>query len=135
MKQTCGSEADRFDLGNCGVRWAYVLAIIGLMDGIVLAILGFVLGSRHIKLSDEFASRKLQSVSGLSGYPPRGFYPTDSGPTPSVTMSYASTKRSMNLQPIVLIPPDGTDAYSDFSRSKQSLYRAEYATPAQNFQL
>lgn len=143
VKLTCGPQADRFYLGSCTVRWAYVLAIIGLLDGAVLAVLGFVLGSRHLKLSDEFSSgstRKIHSISGLNGYPPRGgyFYGTDSGPTPSVSYSYASTKRSTmggglggGLQPIVLLPPDTESEY----RSKASLYRAEYATPKQNIQL
>lgn len=141
VRLTCGPQADRFYLGSCTIRWAYVLAIIGLLDGTVLAVLGFVLGSRHVKLSDEFSSgstRKIHSISGLNGYPPpRGgyFYGTDSGPTPSVTYSYASTKRSTmgggGMQPIVLIPPDAESEY----RSKASLYRAEYATPKQNIQL
>ncbi|CAL8125228.1 unnamed protein product [Orchesella dallaii] len=137
VRLTCGPTADRFYLGTCTIRWAYVLAIIGLLDGSVLAVLGFVLGSRHLKLSDEFSSgstRKIHSISGMNGYPARGgyFYGTDSGPTPSVTYSYASTKRSMGgLQPIVLLPPDTESEY----RSKASLYRAEYATPKQNIQL
>ncbi len=143
VKLTCGPTADRFYFGNCTVRWAYVLAIIGLLDGIVLAILGFVLGSRHVKLADEFGAgggsmRKIHSIStGLPGYPPRGMYygaDSHSGPTPSVTYSYASTKRSLNLQPVVLLPPQDSDS-SDHYRSKASLYRAEYATPRQNFQL
>jgi hypothetical protein len=141
VKLACGPTADRFHFGNCTLRWAYVLAIIGLLDGIVLAILGFVLGSRHVKLADEFSAggmRKIHSIStGLPGYPPRGgmYYGTDShsGPSPSVTYSYASTKRSLNLQPVVLLPPDSDG--SDHYRSKASLYRAEYATPRQNFQL
>lgn len=143
VKLTCGPQADRWFLGSCTIRWAYVLAIIGVLDGAVLAVLGFVLGSRHLKLSDEFSSgttRKIHSISGMNGYPPppRGgyFYGTDSGPTPSVTYSYASTKRSTMggmgaLQPIVLVPQDTESEY----RSKASLYRAEYATPKQNIQL
>lgn len=137
VRLTCGPTADRFYLGSCTIRWAYVLAIIGLLDGAVLAVLGFVLGSRHLKLSDEFSSgstRKIHSISGLNGYHTRGgyFYGTDSGPTPSVTYSYASTKRSTmgGLQPIVLLPPEESEY-----RSKASLYRAEYATPKQNIQL
>jgi hypothetical protein len=135
VRLTCGNEADRFQLGACDLRWAYILAIIGALDGIVLGILGFVLGSRHVKLSDEMGrgeSRK--HYGGSSSYHPSGYFPTDTGPTPSVITSYASTKRSMNLHPIVLLPPE-MEGYSDFSRSKASLYRAEYATPSQQFQL
>lgn len=29
FRKICGPEANRFDLGLCGIRWAYALAIIG----------------------------------------------------------------------------------------------------------
>jgi len=29
FRKICGPEANRFDVGLCGIRWAYALAIIG----------------------------------------------------------------------------------------------------------
>lgn len=29
FRKICGPESNRFDLGLCGIRWAYPLAIIG----------------------------------------------------------------------------------------------------------
>ena len=66
VRETCGASADRFNLGMCSIRWAFVLAIIALLDGLVLAILAFVLGSRHIKLSGKLSY--LNSLTLLHNY-------------------------------------------------------------------
>lgn len=29
FRKICGPDANRFDVGLCGIRWAYALAIIG----------------------------------------------------------------------------------------------------------
>ena len=50
IKEVCGSEADDYHPGQCGIRWAYILAMIGVVDCTVLAILAFVLGTRYVKL-------------------------------------------------------------------------------------
>ncbi len=50
IKEVCGSEADDYNPGQCGVRWAYILAMIGVVDCFVLSILAFVLGTRYVKL-------------------------------------------------------------------------------------
>jgi hypothetical protein len=136
VKSICGVSAGRFTLGSgsgsCTIRWAYVLAIIAALDGIVLAVLGFVLGSKHVKLIEDMNSN--MKKRSIQPYQQRFYYSTESDPTPSVTMSYASTKRSLNLQPVVLIPPDH-DGYSEFSQHKGALYRANYSMPSQQFQL
>uniref|UniRef100_A0A1I8F4D2 Ion_trans domain-containing protein n=1 Tax=Macrostomum lignano TaxID=282301 RepID=A0A1I8F4D2_9PLAT len=41
---------DKFNPGSCGIRWAFILAILSIFDSLVLAILAFVLGSRFAKL-------------------------------------------------------------------------------------
>lgn len=136
VKQTCGPDADRFSLGSCGIRWVLVLGFLGLLDACVLAVLAFVLGSRHVKLT---AVDKKSKGRTSSSYLPSGYYPTETttGPPTSMTMShhdYHHGKRPLNLQPIILMPPE-MDGYSDFSRTKASLYKSEYATPSQHFQL
>lgn len=30
FRKICGPESNRFELGLCGIRWAYPLAIIGM---------------------------------------------------------------------------------------------------------
>ena len=49
VQRICGNDADVFQIGECGIRWAYILAIIGIFDVFVLAILAFVLASRQAK--------------------------------------------------------------------------------------
>lgn len=50
VKEVCGNEADNYGTGQCGIRWALILAIIGIIDCMVLSILAFVLGTRYVKL-------------------------------------------------------------------------------------
>lgn len=35
FRKICGPESNRFEVGLCGLRWAYPLAIIGIMTGSV----------------------------------------------------------------------------------------------------
>ena len=54
VKRMCGEETDKYTLGACSVRWAYILAIMGIMDALILSFLAFVLGNRQDGLmSDE----------------------------------------------------------------------------------
>lgn len=53
FRKICGPEANRFELGLCGIRWAYPLAIIGCIDGVVLATLAFILATRHVRLQPD----------------------------------------------------------------------------------
>lgn len=53
VKRMCGQRTDKYTLGNCTVRWAYILAIISIMDALVLSFLAFVLGNRQDKLLPE----------------------------------------------------------------------------------
>lgn len=51
----CGQRTDKYTLGNCTVRWAYILAIISILDALLLAFLSFTLGNRQDKLlPDDF---------------------------------------------------------------------------------
>ncbi|XP_064155448.1 LHFPL tetraspan subfamily member 4 protein-like isoform X1 [Anguilla rostrata] len=47
VRDMCGEETGKYTLGNCSVRWAYILAIIGILDALILSFLAFVLGNRQ----------------------------------------------------------------------------------------
>lgn len=53
VRRVCGQDADAFSLGDCKVRWAYALAIIGVFDALFLAILAFVLATRQPRKPNE----------------------------------------------------------------------------------
>ena len=57
VQRICGLSSGQFNAGSCNVRWAYILAIIGIVDVIVLAILAFVLAGRTAH-RPYFAGRK-----------------------------------------------------------------------------
>lgn len=46
----CGQRTDKYTLGNCTVRWSYILAIICILDAVLLALLSFTLGNRQDNL-------------------------------------------------------------------------------------
>jgi LHFPL tetraspan subfamily member protein len=47
VRRICGDGVGRHHIGLCEMRWAYILAIIGIFDIFILAILAFVLAFRH----------------------------------------------------------------------------------------
>ena len=49
----CGEQTDKYSLGACSVRWAYILAIMGILDALILSFLAFVLGNRQDGLMSE----------------------------------------------------------------------------------
>ncbi|KAG9345846.1 hypothetical protein JZ751_009002 [Albula glossodonta] len=53
VKRMCGEQTDKYTLGACSVRWAYILAIMGILDALILSFLAFVLGNRQDGLMAE----------------------------------------------------------------------------------
>ncbi|XP_037622426.1 LHFPL tetraspan subfamily member 4 protein isoform X2 [Sebastes umbrosus] len=53
VRDMCGEDTGRYALGNCSVRWAYILAIIGILDALILSFLAFVLGNRQSDVLQE----------------------------------------------------------------------------------
>ncbi|CAK1589866.1 unnamed protein product [Parnassius mnemosyne] len=105
VQETCGPTADQYNIGRCHVRWAYLLAVIGCLDGIVLAVLAFILATRHVKLQPDTA------------YPPPSLYKGEVN-NAYVTdgQSVAGSRKSLALQPVLLVrPPPDLDAYSHYS--------------------
>ena len=47
------NKTGKYSLGDCSVRWAYILAIIGILNALILSFLAFVLGNRQTDLLQE----------------------------------------------------------------------------------
>ncbi|KAJ8873283.1 hypothetical protein PR048_026917 [Dryococelus australis] len=137
VKRTCGTAAGRYELGECGLRWAYLLAVIGCLDAIILSALAFILATRHVRLQAEPpypANGSLYKGEVNNGYV-------------GDAQSVAGSRKSLNLHPVLLMPqpphptlqPGDADRFSEFSnrtgRSKNSGFRPDYASSVQNFQL
>ncbi|BES90166.1 Lipoma HMGIC fusion partner-like protein [Nesidiocoris tenuis] len=130
VTRTCGQAASRFILGDCSIRWSYLLAVIGCLDAFILATLAFILATRHVKLQPEPTYTTNGSL--YKGEVNGGFMGDGH--------SMAGSRKSLNLHPVLLMPqPGDMDRYSEFSnrtgRSKASIYRPDYASSMQNFQL
>ena len=65
VKEVCGPEAGSYNVGQCSIRWAYILAMIGVVDCFVLSTLAFVLGVRQTKLlPDQYMHQAMASQHG-----------------------------------------------------------------------
>lgn len=99
VQRMCGTEADRYHIGLCGIRWAYILAIIGIFDAFILAILAFVLATRQAKWMPEYAGQNgVLTKSEMNGY-----------------MIETESKPSMVIQPVLTMGDAGGDHYSEYS--------------------
>lgn len=58
VRRICGQNADKYRLDRCGIRWAYILAIVLIFDAIILAVLAFVLASKQAKLLPDIYKHK-----------------------------------------------------------------------------
>merc|ERR1711936_555975 len=104
VRRICGGTADEYDLGECGIRWGYILAIIGIFDAFILALLAFFLASKRAKI-EIYSTAGTVTKSELNGY--------------SETVS----KKSIPIQPqVVAVPAEGDhDRYSEYSRHSERL--------------
>uniref|UniRef100_A0A4W5NZ70 Uncharacterized protein n=1 Tax=Hucho hucho TaxID=62062 RepID=A0A4W5NZ70_9TELE len=71
VKRMCGQRTDKYTLGNCTVRWAYILAIISIMDShplLASVLLGEQTGptTRERESKDE-VYYNLNSISDVDG--------------------------------------------------------------------
>lgn len=76
IRDMCGEKTGKYSLGDCSVRWAYILAIIGILNALILSFLAFVLGNRQNDLLHE--ELKTESKGGrhaAGGGPGRGTTP------------------------------------------------------------
>ena len=106
VQRLCGDTAGQYKLGYCGFRWAYIIAILGIFDAGLLAILAFVLASKR----EEYPTEKDHLVSGTVNKSELEGYNID-------TMS----KRSIPIQPVVTVPGDDRhERMSEYSQSQFS---------------
>lgn len=68
VKRMCGEKTDKYTLGACSVRWAYILAIIGILDALILSFLAFVLGNRQDSLLAEELKLENKGRTALENY-------------------------------------------------------------------
>jgi len=70
VQRICPGSGE-YELGDCGIRWAYILAILGIFDALILAVLAFFLASKRAKI-------EIYSTAGTvtKSPPPQDFYYT-----------------------------------------------------------
>ncbi|KAM8799643.1 LHFPL tetraspan subfamily member 4 protein [Eudromia elegans] len=86
IRDMCGEKTGKYSLGDCSVRWAYILAIIGILNALILSFLAFVLGNRQNDLLHEELKAESKDFVGTAGKvtrappcPPAG----SAGPAPA----------------------------------------------------
>lgn len=154
FRKICGPDANRFDVGLCGIRWAYALAIIGetfarfaitlvitdggffilaCVDGCILATLAFILATRHIRLQPEPGyQRNVGAVNNA--------YITDVH-----SLAGSGSRKSLNLKPVLLVTPPhhiqhahsqvADDSISQFSSRNGTNHRFHNPMHHHQFQL
>lgn len=124
VQGVCGDQATDYSLGTCGFRWAYLLAIIALVDSVLLGSLALTLASRQLGVTEN------TYASIYKGEINPGFL----GDNQSLG---GGRKAGAPLHPVMLLPQvQGEDRYGDFSpraRESQSPFRGRQREA--NFQL
>ncbi|KAB1263977.1 LHFPL tetraspan subfamily member 4 protein [Camelus dromedarius] len=67
IRDMCGAKTGKYSLGDCSVRWAYILAIIGILNALILSFLAFVLGNRQTDLLQEELKQENKGECALPG--------------------------------------------------------------------
>lgn len=131
VRGVCGNHADDYKLGNCGIRWAFALAIIALFDVVILGCLAFTLAYKKMKMMEEPAYMNPSSM--YHGEINPGFIGDN--------LSIAGSRKSGGLQPVMLMPhgpggPMPDERYSEFSMPS-GRSKSPFRTPQvqHNFQL
>lgn len=69
IRDMCGEKTGKYSLGDCSVRWAYILAIIGILNALILSFLAFVLGNRQNDLLHEELKTESKGERRAAGGP------------------------------------------------------------------
>lgn len=69
VRRMCGEQTDKYSLGACSMRWAYILAIMGILDALILSFLAFVLGNRQDGLMTEELLAESKGEGNLTIHP------------------------------------------------------------------
>jgi len=132
VKRICGDNARGYHLGDCDMRWAYILAIIGVFDIMILAILAFVLAFRQ---ADKWT--KYEAIDSKSN--PGAGYVVDvasSHAGSTIVPHQSSIVRGPNVhsqygppQPLYVVD-DGHRAPSEMSTGRSRRARTPYGSEA-----
>ncbi|KAM8937824.1 LHFPL tetraspan subfamily member 5 protein [Lycaon pictus] len=101
VRRMCGEQTGKYTLGQCTIRWAFMLAILSIGDALILSFLAFVLGYRQDKLlPDDYKA----DGKGNSHPPRRWGFLSAIGPWPRVgdtktnqTCPYSRGQRSVGV--------------------------------------
>lgn len=131
FRKICGPESNRFELGLCGIRWAYPLAIIACIDGIILATLAFILATRHVRLQPD--PTYVQAASLYKGEINNAYLQ-------DAMSNGGGSRKSLNLQPVLLVAPPhhmtaSDDTLSQFSSRTATRFRPDFHNSMHHFQL
>jgi len=99
VRGICGSDSEDYKLGNCGIRWAFVLAAVAILDTWILGCLAFTLSHRHAKpiYPHHNESQYISPGSIYKGEINGGFI--------GDAQSLAGSRKSLNMiQPVVMMP-------------------------------
>merc|ERR1719510_1535083 len=140
VRGICGHEANDFKLGLCGIRWAFVMAFICVIDAFILCILAVVLSKRKVEPLPPQASNNVYKGEVNGGFV-------------SDSHSLAGSRKSLAMPSVMMVPhfqmppaapqapptPGGTlpppEQYSDGQSGVPPPYGSYPPPHMQNFQL
>ncbi|KAH9509056.1 LHFPL tetraspan sub member 3 protein [Bulinus truncatus] len=62
VKKVCGAQSGRYNIGECGMRWGYALAIVLIFDAFILCILAWVLATKQANLLPEVYKKEKEPI-------------------------------------------------------------------------
>ncbi|XP_048740882.2 LHFPL tetraspan subfamily member 3 protein-like isoform X1 [Ostrea edulis] len=68
VQRTCGKDAGKYRVGQCQVRWAFILSIVLVFDALILATLAFILAAKQANLLQKSEYRKRKSTYTNGGF-------------------------------------------------------------------
>lgn len=115
VRGICGASSNDYVLGNCGIRWAFVLAVVAVLDAWILGCLAFTLSHRHAKPISSYGGPMHISESPYMN--PGSIYKGGeiNGGFIGDSQSLAGSRKSLNMlhgQPVVMMPhPSATGGH------------------------
>jgi len=92
VRGICGKESNDFFLGLCGIRWAFVMAFICVIDAFILSILAVVLSKRKVEpLPPHASSNNIYKGEVNGGYI-------------SDSHSLAGSRKSLTMPSVMMVP-------------------------------
>lgn len=102
VKEVCGADTMSYSPGQCGIRWAYILAMIGVVDCIVLSVLAFILGSRYVRsLPEQYLTAGIMAAAAASAGGPGSIY---KGEFNGAFLPDGGSRKSSIMGPVMVLP-------------------------------